>query len=193
VSRNLTAPMEAALGQPTIARRHLVEIAFDSGTARYWDGFGDLPALGETWTGVGRLGGMAPIGEAAGLTAQGISLSLTILPTAEIPDAPDQVLNIALAEEYQGRQVTIYVALIDLATGQAVSDPFARFRGYLDVMTESEIPGAARIEVTAENRLIDLERPNLRTYTPEDHKAVYPGDTFFDHVHLVRQREIVLK
>ena len=193
MSRNVTAAVDTALDQPTIARRWLVEIAFDSGTARYWDGFGDLPALGQTWTGTGRLARVEPIKEAAGLTAQGATIQLTILPTAEIPDAPDLFLTIALTEEYQGRPVTIYVGLIDLATNQAIADPFPRFRGYLDVVTEEEAPGAARLTIACENKLIDLERPRGRTYTPEDHKVVYPADTFFDHVATLQNREIVLK
>lgn len=193
MSRGLTTEVETALDQPVIARRLLVELEFDSGTARYWDGRGDLSALGEIWTGVGRLGSVDAIDEEVGLSAKGAKLNLTIIPTDDIPDAPDQVLNIALAEEYQGRPVTIYVALMNLATRTVIADPFPRFRGYLDVLTEIEIPGAARIEVTAENRLIDLERPALRTYTPEDQKAVYSDDTFFDYVHLIRSREIVLK
>lgn len=193
MSRGLTSAVETALDQPVIARRLLVELEFTSGIVRYWDGLGDLSALGETWTGVGRLGSVDALSEEVGLTAQGAKLGLTIIPTDEIPDAPDQVLNITSTEEYQGRPVTIYVALIDLSTLTAIVDPFPRFRGYIDVMTEAEMPGSARIELTAENRLIDLERPSTRTYTPEDHKAVYPNDTFFDYVHLVRQREIILK
>ena len=191
--RSLTVPVSDALGEPVGAPRWLVEIVFDSGTTRLWNGFGDLTALGQVWTGAGRLGSIAPIKETQDAVATGLVFELLILPTPEIPDAPDAFLNIALSEEYQGRPVTVYQAQLDPDTLALIDDPFVRFRGYLDVVEDSEVPGAAVLRVTAENRLVDLERPRRRTYTPEDQKALYPADTFFDEVAALQNREIVLE
>lgn len=193
MSRDLTAGVETALGQAATAPRWLVEIEFDSGTTRLWNGIGDLVALGQTWTGAGRLGSIKPIRETQSTVAEGVVMELVIVPTAEIPDAPDAFLNIALSEDYQGRPVTIYQAQMDPDAETLIADPFPRFSGRLDVMEDSELPGAAILRVTAENRLIDLERPRKRTYTPEDHKAQYAGDTFFDEVAALQNREIVLQ
>ena len=71
-------------------------------------------------------------------------------------------------------------------------DPLIRFAGKMDTMEVSELPGSAVITVTAENRLIDLERSHRRTYTPEDQKASHSGDTFFDEVAALQNREIKL-
>ena len=66
-------------------------------------------------------------------------------------------------------------------------------KGKLDVMEDSELPGSALITVTAENRLIDLDRPKRRTYTPEDQKVLYSTDSFFDEVAALQKRNIDLK
>lgn len=191
--RPLPQEVADALAAREGAPRWLIEIAFDSGTTRLWNGIGTLTALGHEWTGAGRLGGIEPIEETGDTVAAGVVMSLAIVPTEEVPDAPDAFLNIALAEEYQGRRCTIYQAMLDPETLTLVQEPFVRFRGYLDVMEDVELPGAAVLRVTAENRLIDLERPRKRFYTPEDQKAAYPGDTFFDEVASLQNREIVLK
>jgi len=192
-SRTVTQAVADALAAREGAPRWLVEIVFDSGTARYWNGVGTLSALGQSWIGTGRLGAVEPVGEGSETVAQGLVLSLAVIPTAEQPDAPDAFLNIALGEEYQGRACTVYQAMLDPGTLALLADPFPRFKGYLDVVEDSEAPGAAALRVTVENRLVDLERPRKRTYTPEDQKAAWPDDTFFDEVAALQNREIVLE
>ena len=119
-------------------------------------------------------------------------MSLLIIPTSDQPDAIDDILNIALTENYQGRPVTVWLVQIDHVTGDVITDGFVRFKGNLDTMEDSELPGAAIIKLTAESRLIDLERPRLSTYTPEDQKARHAGDTFFDDVAALQNRLIKL-
>jgi len=74
-----------------------------------------------------------------------------------------------------------------------IGDPFIRFKGNLDIMEDSELPGLAVLRITAENRLIDFERVRRRIWTPEDQGDEYPGDTFFDEVAALENREIILK
>jgi len=191
--RTLTAAVNTELGKSTTAPRFLVKIEFDSGDFRVWNGLGDLTVFGEVYSGIGRLGSIEPISETQEAVASGVQLTLSIMPTTDQPDAVDAILNIALSEEYQGRPVTIWQAQIDHTDGTLIDDPFIRFKGALDVMEDSEIPGLAVIKVTGENRLIDLERIRRRTYTPEDQKDIYPGDTFFDDVAALQNREIKLQ
>ena len=192
--RALTAAVDTELGQATTAPRYLVEVLFDSGPLRLWNGLGDLSAFGNTYTGAGRIFRIEPIRETQETVASGVRMSLAIMPTANQPDAVDAILNIALAENYQGRSITIWQAQIDHTTDppSLIADPFIRFKGFLDVMRDSEAAGALTLIITAENRLIDLERPRRRTYTPEDQKASHPGDTFFDDVVALQNREIKL-
>lgn len=193
MSRDLTPAQQEAVESRTTAPRWLLEIEFDSGTTRLWTGFGILEALGHEWIGAGRLGTIETIQETLDTVARGLSMSLTIIPTEEIPDAPDVFLNAALTEEYQGRPVTVYQAMMDINTLELIDQPFVRFRGHLDVMEDVEMPGASQLRLTAENRLIDLDRARKRTYTPEDQKSVDESDTFFDEVAMLQNREIVLE
>lgn len=192
-ARGLSTDNSDAVGQPTIAPRYLVEIEFDSGTVRLWSGRGSLTALGQTWTGTGRLGKIEPIKETQEIRANGLRFSLTIVPTPEMPNAPDTFLDIALTEEYQGRPCIVYQAMMNTSTLELIDAPFQRFGGYLDVFEDSEQPGSVTLNVTAENRLVDLEREKKRTYTPEDQKSFYPTDTFYDEVAALQNRQIVLK
>lgn len=190
--RTLTAAVDTELGKTTTAPRYLVKIEFDSGDVRLWNGLGDLTVFGEVYSGVGRLGSVESMTETQDVVATGITLTLHIMPTADQPDAVDAILNIALVEEYQGRPVTIWQAQIDHTDGTLIDDPFIRFKGKLDVMEDSEMPGSAIIKITAENRLITLERVRRRLYTPEDQKVSHPSDTFFDYVAALESREIKL-
>ncbi len=192
MTRTLTAAIDTELGQSTTAPRWLVKMEFDSGDVRLWNGLGDLTFASEVYTGAGRMAQIEPIQETQETVASGVRMTLNIQPTSDQPDAVDAILNIALGEEYQGRPVTIWQAQIDHADGTLIGDPFVRFQGKMDVMEDSELPGAAVITVTAENRLIDLGRSRRRTYTPEDQKASYSGDTFFDEVAALQNREIKL-
>lgn len=190
--RSLDTAVSDALADAVTAPRYLVELQFDSGTLRLWNGLGMLSALGESWSGAGRLLAISDIKDTQNTVAAGIKLDLSLIPTAEAPDAPDAILNLALAENVQGRPATIYRALLDPETG-ALIGVFARFRGYMDTLDDAEIPDAVRLTLSCENRLVDLERVRRRTYTPEDQKARYAGDSFFDGVAALQNREIVLK
>ncbi len=190
--RTLTGAIDTELGQSTTAPRWLVKMEFDSGDVRLWNGLGDLTAFGEVYTGAGRLASIEPIQETQETVASGVRMSLHIQPTTDQQDAVDAILNIALGEEYQGRPVTIWQAQIDHTDGSLIGDPFIRFKGKMDVMEDSELPGSAIITISAENRLIDLERSRRDTYTPESQKAKHAGDTFFDDVAALQNREIKL-
>lgn len=193
--RTLTAAVDTELGQPTTAPRYLVEIIFDSGAFRVWNGIGDLTAFGDTFSGIGRLGRIEPITETQDTVASGVEMSLLIQPTSDQPDAVDSVLNISLGETYQGRPVTIWQAQVDHTADPPtlIADPFIRFKGRLDVMRDQELPGSMGvIKVTAENRLIELGRSHRRTYTPEDQQSSHSGDTFFDEVASLENREFQL-
>ena len=50
----------------------------------------------------------------------------------------------------------------------------------MDVMTVEDDGADAQISVTAESKLIDLERSRARRYTSEDQKIDYPNDKGLD-------------
>jgi hypothetical protein len=60
----------------------------------------------------------------------------------------------------------------------------------MDVMTIGEQGDNCTIDLTAESRLIDLERPRLRRWTSEDQKALDPDDKGFEFVNSLQEATI---
>jgi len=72
-----------------------------------------------------------------------------------------------------------------------LSDFVNIFTGYMDQMNIEETGKTASIELTVENKLIDLERPRIRRYTEKYQKSVYPNDKGFDEVNDLQDKVFV--
>ena len=97
-------------------------------------------------------------------------------------------ISVALAENYQGRPVTLWFGALD-ASENIIDAPVIQFRGKLDVMTMEDDGQTAIITVTAENDLLGLERPRERRYTDEDQELDYPDDRFFEFIEGLQEKE----
>jgi hypothetical protein len=182
MARDITAALAAATKADTLRPVLFVELEFSGGTVRFWSGRGEMPFDGKVWTGTGYLGGVSDIEEATEIKASGIRFTLSGLP--------GEVVAIALDQDYQGRAARVYLgAMSDV--NRLISSPKLVFAGQMDVMEISEDPNEAAISLTAENELIDLERPREFRYTPEDQKEYFPGDTFFDFVSSLQDVDVV--
>ena len=155
-----------------------VEMFFTSGTVRLWNGIGDLTFDSNTYSGTGQLLSISNIEEAAEIGAKGITLGLSGINST--------ILSYALNENYQYKNIKIHVGTIDGAT----VDSYQIFSGRMDVMTIDENGETCNITLSAENRLIDLERPRVRRYTSEDQKSLHPNDKGFDFVNSLQEAEI---
>ncbi|MGH6719545.1 MAG: hypothetical protein ACREER_09530 [Alphaproteobacteria bacterium] len=178
--RSLTAAVTTETTAAAAKAALFARFNFDSGTTYLWSGIGEITtaALGSlpaaTWTGAGTLGAVSAIEEASELRAVGLTFTLSGVPSS--------LLSIALGEHYQGRAATVWLAFFD-AAWVMVADPVQVFAGRMDVMEIAEGGATATIRVSAENRLIDLERNDrVRHYTPDDQKADFPGDLGLDYV-----------
>lgn len=176
----LVTEVTAAALRPVL----LTECLFDSGTVRFWNGLGNLTALGDVFTGAANLLAISDYDETQRLEAQGLTLTLSGISSS--------ILAIALAEPYQGRQCKVYIGALN-AAGALVSDPYQIFSGFMDVMEITESGDTCTIAVKAENKLLLLSRTKERRYTAEDQKAEYPGDQGFDFVTSLQNKDIVWK
>ena len=183
MTRAVPSGILSALSNPEIEPFYAVDLAFQSGAMRLWTGYGEKTISSSTYTGTGSLLSIDGLEEAGDLSARGTTITLSGLANT--------VLTYALTEEYQGRLVTIYWGL------SGVSDVVEVFSGYMDQMTILDEADSATIKLTVENRLITLERPNIRRYTSESHKAVRTSkglsgsDSFFDWVSGLQDKSIV--
>lgn len=173
MSRGLTAGALAEIGASRLRPVVFYEGVFSTGTLRLWSGIGPVSWNGQTWTGAGKLLGLAPIQEASEVGAVGFAVSLT-------GDATD-IISLNLSAARQGYAGRVWLAFLD-ATGAIIADPFKSFEGRFDVPEIVDAGEQATIEARYESRLIDLDRARVRRYTAEDQKLDYPDDLGFDFV-----------
>lgn len=182
MSRSLTSGTAGQLTQKQVYPIVLVQLTFTDGITYAWTGIGNLVWNGNTYTGVGQLGKIGPITEDTAVQAQGLELTLT--------GVPQNLLNEALGHCAQGNAVLVYFGFLD-ASGNVIADPYLAFSGRMDVPTIDEGSDTATITLTAENRLIDLDRPRLRNFTEQDQILDYPTDTGFTFVPNLQQLNLI--
>lgn len=188
MARNLTAAMVTAVTNGTIMPILLAKITTGGGDIRVWTGIGDLSFDAgdgdgaQTYSGIGAFGGISAIQESQDLKASGMTLSLSGVPSAYI--------SAALSDMEQGRPALIFMGLIDTATLAVVSDPYEIFTGITDIPEIIESGETAVINLTIENRLLNLEKKRVRRYTKEDQARDDVTDLGFDQVPALQDFEI---
>lgn len=150
----------------------LVELNWSSGFVRVWTGYGEISWGGNTYYGVGELGGVSPIGESSNLSANGVTLTLSGIPSDSIAEA--------LTNDSQGRSGKIWIGSLSRA-GTFQADPYLIFDGLIDVTGIDDSGETATISVSLEKELID-RRVQSRRSTHEDQQIDFPGDLFFEYV-----------
>ena len=160
-----------------------VDLDFDSGNVRIWNGIGDISIGGNDFTGAGNLLSIGDISDETDLKSTGVTLSLSGMDTT--------VLNLAITENYVNRPIIIYLVFLAGGSNEVVGT-MTSFSGRLQTMTISDDPNnGVRIQVTAENRLVDLQRPSNLRYTNSSQQFVSSGDTCFRYVAQMEDLEIV--
>lgn len=142
----------------------------------------DVVISGDTYTGMRGLGNISQIEESDN-GATGISLSLAGVTESHIAE----VLN----ENIQGRKVTIKMGVLNTSTEPpllAIDDNV--WQGFLDTQNYNE--GQSTIVVTAENRLIEWDKPRLLRFSNQDLKRVRPDDNFFKYADTMANKEIIV-
>lgn len=180
MSRDLTTAVQNQLSADELQPFFAVKLNFDSGDLRLWTGYGDITVDSETYTGGGQVLNISQIEETVEVAARGISMSLNGVDSS--------LISLALSENYQTRSAKVYLGV--LSSGAVLASPYQLFDGRMDVLTIDDTGETATITMTAESRLIDLERPRLRRYTSEDQKLRHPNDTGLDFVAALQEKEI---
>lgn len=182
MSRDLTPAFEAETLAGQLRPVIFVEVETATITVRFWTGIGEIAWNGQTWVGAGRLLGISPVEETGETRATGITLSLNSIP--------NDLVSLVLQDARQGKPVNVWLgAMTD--DGQVIADPAQVFSGKLDVPEIIDGADTCTISVTAESRLIELERAPDRKYTPEDLALDYPGDRGLDFVTQIQDTQVV--
>lgn len=182
MARDLTAGLLTETQADSLSPVILAEFEFSGGTVNFFTGFGTLNWDSKAWTGTGYFGGVSAVEETTDTRSTGVKFTLSGMPAS--------VVSIALTQEYQGRAARVWLGAMD-DNNRLIADPYKIFVGQMDIMEIMENPDAASITLSAENELVDLERPREFRYTPEDHKTHFSGDTGFDYVAALQDVEVV--
>jgi len=204
MSRDIQTVFKDATEDPVIEPFYTVEIFLDTNTLRTWTGYGTLTIDGIPFEGTGELLTISSVEETAEITASGITINLS--------GVPSDLLAVALSEPYQGRVCKVGFGIFnqsdfltleggdsllledgDILRLEPTSDPIKieLFSGYMDEMNILEDPETSTIELRVENKLIDLEKPRVRRYTPQDQKSEFPFDAGFDYIETLQDKRVV--
>lgn len=181
-SRQTSPAFDAALDDDVIYPALLAVIEFNSGFLYLWTGYGDLVYDGNTYTGTGDLGGVSAIEETQDVEARGIRLTLTGLNPS--------ILSLVLSQARQGKQVRVHLGLFN-SSGAIIDVADDIFRGLTDVPSiQKTADDSAAIEMSAENRLIELRKSKVRRYTDQDQQELFAGDVGLQFVAGLQDKQI---
>lgn len=182
MARSLTAGMITEVTAKALSPILLMKAEFDSGALRLWTGLGNLTYNAEVYVGAGGMIGVSPVTESLNTQANGVDFALRGIP--------NDLIALALSENYQGRFVSCWFACLD-ASGALISSPYLLFKGRMDVLEILEAGDTSTLTMRCENLLIDLQRVKSRRYTDEDQKAMFPNDKGLEFVVQLQDREII--
>lgn len=202
MSRDLNTILSNHIEDDVVYPFFAVELVFDTpNTLRLWTGLGTLVYEGQEWYGTGNLLNVSSVEETVQMAAKGITLTLS--------GVPSEVVSLAIQEPYQGRVCNLYFgmftnrnlvqedgAYILLEGGDKLQLEILQtglteiFTGYMDQMNIEEGPESATIQLNAENKLIDLERPRVARFTSEYQKTVYPLDRGLEFVESIQDLKL---
>jgi hypothetical protein len=111
--------------------------------------------------------------------------------TFSLSGIPSEMISISLSQVEHNRPATVWLGALDLSTGALIADPYQLFTGFTDVPTIEEGGDTSTITLTAENKLIDLDRARTRRYTTEDQQIDDPTDLGFEFVPSLQDATVV--
>ena len=158
----------------------LVKLEFASGDLRLHTQLGDILYNGEVYTGAGDIGMIGPIDEDFDLTRNSMQIGLR--------GVPNEIIAIALGENYQGRPATIYFGYLDPTTRQLVGDPLI-FSMLMDYPTAT-VGKTPQVVLRVEDEFALLDKPLTRRYNNADQQAEYPGDLGLEFVEQSVEKQI---
>lgn len=177
-TRDLSTDVSNALGDAVVNPFFAVDLMFDDEPVYIWTGLGTTTISGKDYVGLGELIAISTVNETEEIAAKGASITLSGIPAATN-------ISLALTEPYQGRVGRIYFGVMGDTTAYTEI-----FSGYMDEMNISEGPETSTIEVTLENKLIDLERPRVARYTSAYQNSKYPDDNGLNFIESLQNKEI---
>ena len=179
--QGLDASIVNRLGADEQALFFAVKAEFDTSDIRIWSGIDDLVIASETYTGGGTLLTVGNTEDNVELKSNGLVVSLSGMDTT--------VVDYALTENYQNRPITVFLGYVMGGTNE-VAGTLTLFKGRMTSLIINDTPEGSTVTIDAENRLVDLDRPSNLRYTKESQNFLHSGDTGFNRVASLQDKQI---
>ena len=179
--QGLDASIVNRLGADEQAIFFAVKAEFDTDDILVWSGIDDLVIGSDTYTGAGTLLSISNSEDNLELKSNGLVVSLSGMDTT--------VVNYALTENYQNRPITIFMGYVMGGTNE-VAGTLTLFKGRMTSLVINDTPDGSTVTIDAENRLVDLDRPSNLRYTKESQNFLHTGDTGFNRVASLQDKQI---
>ena len=179
--QGLDASIVNRLGADEQALFFAVKAEFDTDDIRVWSGIDDLTISSEIYTGAGTLLSISNTEDNLELKSNGIVVALSGMD--------ETIVNYALTENYQNRPITIFMGYVMGGTNE-VAGTLTLFKGRMTSLVINDTPEGSTVTIDAENRLVDLDRPSNLRYTKESQNFLHSGDTGFNRVASLQDKQI---
>jgi len=169
------------LGADEQALFFAVKAEFDTDDILVWSGIDDLVIGSDTYTGAGSLLSISNVEENTELKSNGLTIGISGMDNT--------VVNYALTENYQNRPITLFLGYVMGGTNE-VAGTLTLFKGRMTSLVINDTPDGSTVSIDAENRLVDLDRPSNLRYTKESQNFLHSGDTGFNRVASLQDKQI---
>lgn len=192
MSRTYTAAADTALSAGHVPCLMLVELDFPSGFLRLNNAGQNIEWNGSTWYAGGSLLGISEIAESTSGEAHGVALQLSAVELAPISGSPNEVniVQLARAQNYQGRDARVWLAPLNETTFAPIVDPVLAFEGRMNKM-DFQVGEDATFALACESRYADWNRPRVRRYNDADQRARFPGDRGLEYMEQNVEKQLI--
>lgn len=183
--------IEAKLAGREVAASLLCFMDFKETPRRWWMGFGDLLAGGQTWQGTGEMIQIEGLEQALGTNAPRTTFTLSGVDSTIITLARQSSARV------KDRACQVYIQFFEIAPGgdempwAPLDQPYAIWSGIMDQMSYgAEGPSQRRVILTAESIWTGRRRPAYGFLTDRDQNARFSGDRGLEQVVNLVQKTI---
>lgn len=170
--------IEAYLQGRQVAASILVHMEFRDTPRRWWMGFGDLLAGGQTWQGTGEMIQIDGLEQPIGTTAPRTTFTLSGVDAT--------IVNLArnASDRVKDRPCTVYLQFFEVAPNNGAVQPWAPLdQPYvISSLTMDQLsygaqgPSKRSVNLTAESIWTSRRKPAFGRLTDRDQQARFPGD-----------------
>lgn len=175
MTRGLDPAIQAHLDSRRIKPIYLVNADFQDGIIYLTNYCRDIEFGGQTYIAGGSLLSFDGIQESLELEAAQASITLSGIGQG--------VQALVLEQNFVNNPLQVYTAFLD-SNDQIIDEPFLTFEGKMDGMTFTDDfeNGTSTVSIPLTSQWARFDDINGRKSNPREQKTLFPGDTFFDLV-----------